>query len=393
MISTVVDSRAGGAIVSGSPRRSRRALLKVALASVAVHVASACAAPAAAPAPPTTAPAAPTAPAPPTTAPAAPTTAPATTALAPVRVGLVGGTSDAGFFIADERGYFKDANIAFQFTPFQSGPDMVPPAGNGQLDVATGAPSAGLFNAIARGIPLRIVADKGSQKTGFIFSSIALRKDLLDNGTIKGWADLKGQKMAVAGLGNSGQVFLDHALQRGGLTWHDVDLTMLSYADMGAALANKAIYGGVTIEPFRTQWLTNGTGGYLPDDDQIYLDQQAAVVMYGPQFIQSQADVARRFMVAYLRGIRDYNDAFVKHQNRETVVDILARRTALTDRAVYDRIGLPALDPNGNVLSKDLEAQQTWYLDNGYQNMKIDISSVVDSQYAEYAAQQLGRYA
>ena len=309
-----------------------------------------------------------------------------------MRVGIIGATSDAGFFIADERGYFKEANISFQSTPFQSGADMVVPAGSGQLEVATGAPSAGLLNAIARGIPLRIVADKGSQRTGFVWSSIALRKDLLDNGTIKGWADLKGQKMAVAGLGNTGQLFLDRALQRGGLTWHDVDLTTLSYGDMGAALANKGIYGGVSIEPFRTQWLTNGIGGYLPDDSQIYLDQQSSVVMYGPQFIQTQADLAKRMMVAYLRGVRDYNDAFVKNKNRDTVIDILARRTTLTDHAIYDHIGLPALDPNGKVLSQDLDAQQTWYVDNGYQNTRLDISTVVDNQFAEYATQQLGSY-
>jgi ABC-type nitrate/sulfonate/bicarbonate transport system substrate-binding protein len=365
---------------------SRRELLKVAFGMMALQVASACAAPTTSPAPPTAAPAAPT------TAPVAPTTAPASTTLAPVRVGIIGATSDAGFFIADEQGYFKEANISFQPTPFQSGPDMVPPAGSGQIEVATGAPSAGLFNAIARGIPLRIVADKGAQRTGFVWSSIALRKDLLDNGTIKGWSDLKGQKMAVAGLGNTGQLFLDRALQRGGLTWHDIDLTMLSYADMGAALANKSIYGGVSIEPFRTQWLTNGIGGYLPDDAQIYLDQQSAVVMYGPQFIQNQPDVAKRMMVAYLRGVRDYNDAFVKNKNRDTVIDILARRTSLTDHAIYDRIGLPALDPNGKVLSQDLDAQQTWYVDNGYQNSRLDISTVVDSQFAEYATQQLGSY-
>jgi NitT/TauT family transport system substrate-binding protein len=368
---------------------SRRDVLRAAAQALVIPLIAACGS--APPAAPTTV--GPTAP-PATRAPAPPpTVAPATTkALTPVRVGIIGATSDSGFFIADERGYFKEQGIDFQIVPFQSGPDMVAPAGNGQIEVATGAPSAGLFNAIARGIPLRIVADKGSQRRGFVFSSLVLRKDLLESGAIKSWADLKGQKLALAGLGNSGHVFLDRAVHRGGLTWRDIDLTMLSYADMGAALANKSIYGGVAIEPFRTQWPSRGIGGYLPDDAEVYLDQQAAVVMYGPQFIQTQLDVARRMMVAYLRGVRDYNDAFVKRVNRDTVVDILIRRTTLTDRSLYDQVGFPALDPNGGVLTQDLQVQQDWYVENGYQTSRVDIATTVDQQFAEFAVSQLGAY-
>lgn len=381
---------------------ARRTVLGLLLGTAAVPLLAACSstpsggsAPTAAPAPAQSASgaASPSASLAASPAAAALTSAPAVTgALTAVRVGIIGATSDSGFFIADELGYFKEQGIDFQIISFQSGPDMVSPAGTGQLEVATGAPSAGLYNAIARGIPLRVVADKGEQQPNFIFSSIVLRKDLLDDHTISGWADLKGQKMAVAGLGNSGHIFLDRALQRGGLTWKDVELTTLSYADMGSALANKSIYGGVAIEPFRTQWPSRGIGGYLPDDGQIYLNQQAAVVMYGPQFIEKQPDVARRLMVAYLRGIRAYNDAFVKKVNREAVIDILTRRTTLTDRALYDQIGLPALDPNGKVLVDDLRAQQDWYMTNGYQTTAIDMTAAVDTSFTDAAVQQLGPY-
>lgn len=381
----------------------RRSVLGLLLGTAALPLLAACSsapssgapAPTAAPAPSQSAAAAasPSASVAASPAAAAPTSGPAVSGTpVAVRVGIIGSTSDAGFFIADELGYFKEQGIDFQKVAFQSGPDMVSPAGTGQLEVATGAPSAGLYNAIARGIPLRVVADKGAQKPNFIFSSIVLRKDLLDDHTISGWADLKGQKMAVAGLGNSGHIFLDRALQRGGLTWKDVDLTTLSYADMGSALANKSIYGGVAIEPFRTQWPSRGIGGYLPDDSQIYVNQQAAVVMYGPHFIEGQPEVARRLMVAYLRGIRAYNDAFVKKTNREAIIDILTRRTTLTDRALYDQIGLPALDPNGTVLIDDLRAQQDWYMANGYQTTAIDIAAAVDTSFTDAAAQQLGPY-
>jgi hypothetical protein len=64
----------------------------------------------------------------------------------------------------------------------------------------------------------------------------------------------------------------------------------------------------------------------------------------------------------------------------------------LTDRALYDQIGLPALDPNGNVLVDDLRAQQDWYMANGYQTTAIDMTAAVDTSFIDAAVQQLGPY-
>jgi NitT/TauT family transport system substrate-binding protein len=69
--------------------------------------------------------------------------------------------SDGAFFIADERGYFRDVGLEIGFETFQSGAAMIAPLSAGQLDVAGGALSAGLYNAIARGVPLRAVARLG----------------------------------------------------------------------------------------------------------------------------------------------------------------------------------------------------------------------------------------
>src|ERR687885_649031 len=60
--------------------------------------------------------------------------------------------------------------------------DTVAPLAAGQLDVGGGAPSAGLGNALARGLNLKIVADKGSTPPGFGYAGVVIRKDLWDSG-------------------------------------------------------------------------------------------------------------------------------------------------------------------------------------------------------------------
>ncbi|TMG99217.1 MAG: ABC transporter substrate-binding protein, partial [Betaproteobacteria bacterium] len=99
-----------------------------------------------------------------------------------VRVGIVNASSDVGFFVADKKGYFRQEGISVSFTEFDSGARMVAPLGTGQLDVGAGSVSAGLYNAVARGIDIKIVADKGSTPPGYGFQPLLVRKDLVDSG-------------------------------------------------------------------------------------------------------------------------------------------------------------------------------------------------------------------
>src|SRR5829696_5607579 len=67
-----------------------------------------------------------------------------------LQVGVTRTLSEAGQWIALERGYFQEQGIAVEFTQFDSAARMIAPLGSGQLAVGSGAISAGLFNAIAR---------------------------------------------------------------------------------------------------------------------------------------------------------------------------------------------------------------------------------------------------
>jgi len=46
-------------------------------------------------------------------------------------------------------------------------------------------------------------------------------------------------------------------------------------------------------------------------DYEVNPDHQVAAVLYGPAFVREQPEAARRWMVGYLRGVRDFNDGFV----------------------------------------------------------------------------------
>jgi NitT/TauT family transport system substrate-binding protein len=116
-------------------------------------------------------------------------------------------------------------------------------------------------------------------------------------------------------------------------------------------------------------------------------------VLYGPGFPQRDADAARRWMVAYLRGLRDFNDAWVKGQgSRDEVVATITRHTALKDAALITKIGWPMLDPNGRINTDSIRDQIRWYVERGVMPTETDLSKAVDMQYVQHALGVLGAY-
>lgn len=357
--------------------------------------------PTAAKAPPPTVAATPEA-KPPQSAPAAatPTSAPAppkpSTELPPkpavavtVKTGLLGLISDAGLYLAQDKGYFKDQGLDAVFEKFDTGPQMLPPLATEQLDVATFTPDVALFNAVARGLSLKIVADKGSMPPGFGFNAFVVRTDLA--GSIKDYKDLKGR--AIARLQSTTQeIAIDKALKKGGLTLSDVNLVPLSVPDMIAALANKSIDVALVIEPFAAIAEARGVGKIWKTVDEVYPNQQIALIAYSPQFGARKDGAPQRWMVAYLKGVRDYYDAFVKNKGKDEVVKSLIQNTAVKDAPLYDKMIPAGLNPDGYVNTKGIADDQDWWYEKGDLKEKIDVSKLVDNSFVDYALSVLGKY-
>ncbi|HLH25152.1 MAG TPA: ABC transporter substrate-binding protein [Chloroflexota bacterium] len=328
--------------------------------------------------------------------------APAPAATAPPVVQLKVGTqrlsSDVVLYTAQERGYFAEQGFEVEFTDITTGGEAIPPLATGQLDVSVGAVNPGLFNAIQRGVDLKLVSTKGA--TGPDPSSpfaggitLALGPDVAASGAIRDYADLRGRPIAISTRGSALEVILDKALHRGGLTLNDVDVRTLGYPDMLPALANHQVDAAIELEPFVAQGAAKGVLVPWKNAVEIYPGQQAAALLYGPSMLQMGGNAGNRFMVAYVRGLRDYNDAFgPKHLNRADMVGIMIRNTPVKDPALYDQMGLTYLNPDCYLNLDTMAADVDWYFENGYIAPKPDVTQYVDHSYCDYALQQLGRY-
>ena len=255
-----------------------------------------------------------------------------------------------------------------------------------------------LYNAAARGIGLKIVAPQSSMRPGYGYSSLMVRKDLVDSGQYKTIADLKGRKVAIGAPGTGTASALNEALKSGGLKYQDVDVVYLGFPEHLPAYKNKAIDASITNEPTMTAAIDQGVAVRVVGNDVTYPGQQTTAVFYSDNLIHKRHDVAERFMRAYVRGIRAYTDALkdgrLAGANADEIIGILTKYTNLKDPALYRRIVPMAVDPNGVVNVDSLNKDLAFFRELGLiENKDITVERVMDGSFVQGAIAKLGKYA
>jgi NitT/TauT family transport system substrate-binding protein len=313
-----------------------------------------------------------------------------------LNVGVVGTTSDAPFFIAEAKGYYKDEGLNVNFIRFDSAAKMVVPLGSGELDVGGGATSSALYNAATRGVNIKIVADKGRTSRGHAFEAFLVRKDLYDAGKVRSFRDLKGLRVAVNSNANSEAVLLDLALKAGGLTIKDIDPAYLGFPQQPAGFQNGALDAAIVAEPFITYMLRQGTAVKLMGVDEYAPDFQNAVTLYGADFAKRKPEAAKSFMRALVRAMRFYNDALkdarLAGPNAPEVIAIMVKYAALKDAATYREIVSHGVDPDGGVNVASLKQSWQYFRDSGQIDGSITVDDVLDLSFVKAAVATLGPY-
>jgi NitT/TauT family transport system substrate-binding protein len=308
-----------------------------------------------------------------------------------VKVGMKQVVSDAGILIGMAKGYYKDLGITIEPVQFNSGQEMINQLASGQLDVAAAVTASGLMNAMSRDIPVKIVADKGVNVPGKGYYRLVIRKDLVNE--IKDYKDLRGRKVAVVGTASMDEIYLVRCLQKGGLTLNDVDEQVIrSFPDMLVALSNKSIDAAMVIEPFVTQGIAKDIINPWKDPQDYDPEAQIAILVYGTS-LTKRPDVANRFMAAYLKSMRDYNDAFFKNVGKKEIIDILTKYSVVKDAQLYETMYPVGLNPDAYVRMKGIKADLDWYKDNNMlKNPDMRVEDTVDNQYVDFAIKILGKY-
>ncbi|MFL6797741.1 MAG: ABC transporter substrate-binding protein [Xanthobacteraceae bacterium] len=313
-----------------------------------------------------------------------------------ITVGATSSTSDAPIYIADKKGYFRAEGLDVKVTDFRSAADMVAPLGAGQLQVGAGSASAGLYNAVGRGIRIKIVADKASSPPGYGATKILVRKDHVDSGRYKELRDLKGMKFAMNAPGVSNTSTLNTLLRSVGLQYADVETVDLPLPDHVPALKNKSVDASASVEPAPAIALRSGDAVLVKSDDEILPNHQIAVLLYAEDFALRRRADAVRFMRGYIRAVRFYNDAQkdgrLDGATAEEVIAILSEATPIKSHEIYKLITPTGMNPDGHVNTQSLAYDLAFYQQQGLVKQTVNLEDIVDPSFADAVVRELGPY-
>lgn len=308
-----------------------------------------------------------------------------------VRIAEDGAASGAGFYIAKEKGYFEDYNIEVEFAQFANSDEMLPALASGEVDIAGGVSTASFFNAIAQGIDVKIIADKGHNVPGKSYFTFVIGNHMKD--VIKEYGDFKGKRIAISSKNSIDEYIYLEMLKHAGLTQDDVEFVLLGdFGSMLGAIENGSIDAALQIEPLITQGIENDFHVRFGDATDYAPESQIALVLGSPQFMNEEKNVSLRFMAAYLKGVRDYNDAFIKGEETDEIIDIMTKHTALKDPALWEKVFVTGLDPDGKMFLDDIVKQYDAYKANGAISGDVDFDKAVDTSITEKAVEILGAY-
>jgi NitT/TauT family transport system substrate-binding protein len=199
-------------------------------------------------------------------------------------------------------------------------------------------------------------------------------------------------KIAIVGTASLDEISLVRVLEAANLTTKDIDMQIIrSFPDMLVALANGSIDASMLIEPFIAQGTAKGIIDPWKDPAEYDPEAQTALLIYGTSMTK-RPELANRFMVAYIKALRDYNDAFFKDKNKKEVVEMLIKYTVIKDPALYDQMFPCGLNPDGYVKMKGIDMDLQWYKQSSMLQKDLKVEDAVDNQYVDFALKQIGKY-
>lgn len=300
-----------------------------------------------------------------------------------VKVVRVPYLSMAPLVIAEHEGYFREQKLQIELVPFRRAGDAMAALARGQVDVVAGSVNLVLLNAIEKGANVRIVADKGHfTPSSCVVSALLVHPDALRDGTLGSLASLKGKKVDLRENSILSYAY-DSLLQRDRLSLGDVDMVSLPRGGQLAALQNRAVAAVSAADPWLTQFQDSGSAVVWHSINEVVERLQYSMIAYGPTFLEASAETGNRFMIAYLKGVRQYNQG-----KTERNLAIISQETVV-DASVLSRSCWPDIDGGGQIIFDGLQEYQEWAVKRGELARVMPVESLWEPRFTESANQTL----
>lgn len=305
----------------------------------------------------------------------------ATKPLTKVRMNVNPTLAYAPFLIAKAERFFEQEGIDADLVRLDSNSALVALT-TGELDVMSGPIRSGLFNVMQRNAPVRIVADKGQLRpTDCVIEAFAAPGEIADR--IQGaGGSVRGEKFALI-RGGFTEFMIDKFLAQQKLMRKDIGFLQIPQGDSVANAAKQIEAIRYVQEPNLSNGVSKGMYRVIASAESVAPGQQHGVVMFGKRLLYDDPELGRRFMRAYLRGVRRYNEGKTKRN-----IEIITRQTKLPAEIIKRSCWLP-IASDGRIEIKSTNALLEWSMAQGYLDARMPIDKWWDPRFVDAANQSL----
>jgi NitT/TauT family transport system substrate-binding protein len=308
---------------------------------------------------------------------------------ATVQVGQVMSIASAATLLADEKGYFKDQGIKIELSKLDTSTDSLAAVAQNRYQIVEGGLSAAYFNALAKDLPVTITVDRATSPLGH---KLLIREDLRDQ--IKSIKDLKGRSLASNSRGSITNYEIGKILAKAGLSFGDVDRKFIPFPQVAVAFANKAVDAAFLIPPFAAQIEEKKLGFIFADPDDFVTPHPMtiAVNFINTDWAAKNPELVKKYYFAYMRGVRDYCQAYHHGSNRADVVNMLIRTGVERRQKMLNEYPWTARNADGHINVASMLDIQAFFVKEKLAIKGFPAERLVTASYVEEANKKLGPF-
>src|SRR6476659_9180871 len=303
------------------------------------------------------------------------------------KVGVLRLSSSAPVFIAQDKGYFRDAGIEIELRFFDAAQPIAVATTSGDVDFGITAFTAGLYNLAGKGT-LKVIGGMSREKAGYPLIGYFASNNAYAAG-LKTPKDLAGKRIAVTQVGSSFHYSLGLLADKYGFKLSEVKvLPLQSLSNAAAALKGETVDAALLpVSTARTLVETGGARflGWVGDETPW----QLGAVFASPKTLANKTLVTK-LLAALVRADREYHDvilASVKDgkapidAKTKPLLDIIAKYTNLPVEQVVGNCAY--IDRDGKLDVKNVANQIVWLQDQGFVDKGFGADAIIAKEYVK----------
>src|SRR5690348_17350023 len=301
------------------------------------------------------------------------------------KVGVLRLSSSAPVFIAQDKGYFREAGLDIELKFFDAAQPIAVATTSGDVDFGVTAFTAGLYNLAGKGV-LKVIGGMSRERAGYPLIGYFASNNAYAAG-LKTPKDLAGKRIAMTQVGSSFHYSLGLLADKYGFKLADVKIMPLqSLSNAAAALKGETVDAALLpISTARTLVDAGGAKflGWVGDETPW----QLGAVFASPKTLANHAMVTK-LLAALVRADREYHDvilASVKdgkadiNDKTKPLLEIIAKYTNLPVEQVVGNCAY--IDPDGKLDVKNVDNQIAWLQEQGFVDKGFDANAIIDKDF------------